>query len=237
MNNFHYFEGNQSEMWPIYKFLQYGPIAQTYQRAYPYCSTILVIVLFWGFLPICSCNAQSLTDTAKAIDLNPEAAPESLHFTAHILEKYDDGSRAEFDTTTGYRKYYAKNDKLQMEGKVTRTSQKNYRDGVWNYYDELGLLMKQEAYTSEGKVRELDFMYFKNRKPLSETLQYFQGDYKDKASFKFIKIEVLFYTNGRKLSERHSVNGKFVYVTCWDSKGQEKPIEYLKTVKSVSVDE
>jgi len=224
-------------MRPIYKFLHFGPIAQLYQRAFPYCSTILVTVLFLGSLPICSCNAQSLTDTAKAIDLNPEAAAESLHFTAQILEKHDDGSRAEFDTTTGYRKYYTKNGKLQMEGKVTITPQKNYRDGVWKYYDELGLLMKQETYTNESKVRELDFMYFKNGKPLSETLQYFRGDYKDKASFKFIKIEVLFYTNGQKLSERHSVNGKFVYVTCWDSKGHEKPIEYLKTVKSVSVDE
>jgi hypothetical protein len=236
MDYFHYFKGNQSEMQPISEFLQYRWIVQTYQRAYSYCSTILVIVIFWGFLPICSCNAQSLTDTAKAIDLNPKAAPESLHFTAHILEKHDDGSRAEFDTTTNYRKYYTKNGKLQMEGKVTRTPQNNYRDGIWNYYDELGLLMKQETYMSQSKVRELDFMYFKNGNPLSETLQYFQGDYKDKASFKFIKIEVLFYTNGRKLSERHSVNGKFVYATCWDSKGHEKPIEYLETVKSVSVE-
>ena len=124
-----------------------------------------------------------------------------------------------------------------MEGKVTKTPQKDYRDGIWNYYDELGLLMKQETYTTEGKIRELEFMYFKNGKPLSETLQYFEGEYKNKASFKFIKVEVLFYTNGQKLSERHSVNGKFVYTTCWDSKGNEKPIEYLKTVKSVYVDQ
>ena len=200
----------------------------------PIC-TLLAIVFFCGFLPIGSCNAQSLSDITKAFDLTPQAAPESLHFIAHMRETHDDSSRAEIDTTTGYRKYYTKNGKLQMEGKVTGTPQNNYRDGVWNYYDESGLLMKQETYTKEGKVRELAFMYFKNGKPLSETLQYFQGDYKDTASFKFFKIEALFYTNGQKLSERHSVNGKFVYVTCWDPRGNEQPIDYLKTVKSVYV--
>ena len=98
-------------------------------------------------------------------------------------------------------------------------------------------LMKQETYTKEGKVNELDFMYFTNGKPLSKTYQYYEGDYKDKASFKFHKIETLFYTNGQEMAQRHWMNNNLIDEKCWDSKGNSKPIEYLKTVKSVQADE
>src|SRR5690606_20310155 len=108
---------------------------------------------------------------------------------------------------------------------------KEYRDGIWNYYNEAGQLMKQETYTKEGKVNELDFMYFTNGKPLSKTYQYYEGDYKDKESFKFHKIETLFYTNGQEMVQRHWMNNNLVDEKCWDSKGNSKPIEYLKTVK------
>jgi hypothetical protein len=210
-------------------------IARQCVRVKRFDGAVLVGLLLW-LLPAVTCSAQSLTDTASAIDLNPPPAPESLHFTAHTVERQTDGSMAEFDTLTGYRKYYAKNGQLQMEGKITRTPQKNYRDGVWKYYNEPGLVMKQETYNQAGKLRQLDVMYFKDGRPMSKTLQFFQGDYRDTATFKFIKIEVIFYTSGQKLSERHSVNGKFVYATCWDAKGHQQPMEYLKTVKSFSVD-
>jgi antitoxin component YwqK of YwqJK toxin-antitoxin module len=181
-------------------------------------------------------HAQFLTDSLKAIDLEPKVVPEMLHFKAQVRKKENDGSFEEIDTTTGYHKIYDKTGQLKMEGKVVPdpTSPKGSRDGIWNYYGWHGLLMTQEIYKNNSKQRELEFLYFKNEKPSSETLQYFEGDYKDKASFKLIKIEVIFYMNGQKLSERHSVNGKFVYATCWDSKGNQQPLEYLKTVKSVS---
>ena len=210
-------------------------IARQCVRVNRFNGAVLVGLLLW-LLPVVKCSAQSLTDTASAIDLNPLPAFESLHFTPHTVERQNDTSMAEFDTLTGYRKYYAKNGQLLMEGKVISTPEKNYRDGVWMYYNEQGLVMRQETYNQTGKLVQLDVMYFKDGKPMSKTLQFFQGDYRDTTTFKFIKIEVIFYTSGQKLSERHSVNGKFVYATCWDAKGRQQPMEYLKTVKSFSVD-
>lgn len=195
----------------------------------------LVFLLTIPFL--FGCKAQSSKDTAKSVDTIPKVAPESLHFTANIIENHEDGSRGEIDTITGYHKYYCKNGKLQMEGKVTKASPKDYRDGIWKYYNEREELINQETYNKEGKINQLEFMYFTNGKPLSKTYQYYEGDYKDKATFKFHKIETLFYTNGQELSERHSINGNVVDEKCWDSKGNPKPVEYLKTIKSVQVDE
>ena len=195
------------------------------------------VLLLWIIPFFFGCNAQSSKDIAKSVDTIPKVAPESLHFTAHIIEKHDDGSRGEIDTITGYQKYYYKNGKLQMEGKVTKGSTKNYRDGIWKYYNEREQLMNQETYTKEGKINQREFMYFINGNPLSETYQYYEGDYKDKATFKFHKIEKLFYTNGQVFSERHSINGNIVETKCWDAKGNSKPLEYMNTVKSMSVDE
>jgi antitoxin component YwqK of YwqJK toxin-antitoxin module len=211
---------------------------RSYQRVFFFYSAILAMALFLAVLPIYGCFAQSPTDTVdRPLDLKTKIAPESQHFVAYRTEKSDDSSRAEFDTVTGYGKYYYANGKLKMEGKVTGAPPNGFRDGIWDYYNDQGQLMSQETYARQGKINELKFMYFKNGKPLSETYQYFKGDYKDKASFQFIKIEIHYYTNGQKLSEEHSVNEKIVYRTCWDSKGNEKPIEYLKTIKSVSVDD
>lgn len=190
-------------------------------------SLLLTVVTFL------SCNAQTSKDTTKAIDANPKVAPESKNFTAHIKENQPDGSKAEIDTITGYRKYYYNNGKPQMEGKITKGNPTDYRDGIWNYYNEAGQLMNQETYNKEGKINELNFMYFTNGKLLSKTYQYYEGDYKDKTTFKFHKIETLFYTNGKELAERHWVNNSLIDEKCWDSKGNPKPIEYLKTVKSV----
>lgn len=193
-------------------------------------SIIFTIVSFF------SCNGQSSEDTTKKVDINPKVAPESLHFRAHIVKNHTDGSKAEIDTITGYQKHYYANGKLQMEGKVTKAVPKDYRDGIWSYYNEQEQLMKQETYSKEGKVNELEYIYFTNGKPLSSTYQYYEGDYKDKTTFKFHKIETLYYTNGKKLAERHWVNKDLIDEKCWDSKGNPKPIEYLKTVKSVQAD-
>jgi hypothetical protein len=114
-----------------------------------------------------------------------------------------------------------------MEGKVTKAIPKDYRDSVWNYYNEARQLMKQETSNKDGKIDQLEFMYFTNGKQSSKSYQYFEGNYKDKATFKFHKIETLFYTNGQNLSERHLINGIVVDEKCWDSKGNSKPPEYL----------
>ena len=198
---------------------------------YRIATTIMTIAI------LSSCNAQSQKDTPKSVDASTKVAPEREHFKAYVTENNPDGSKVEIDTTTGYLKYYYNNGKLQMEGKVTKASPKDYRDGIWNYYNEREQLMKQETYTKEGKINELDFMYFTNGKPLSKTYQYYEGDSRHKASFRFHKIETLYYTNGQELSERHYVNNNLIDEKCWDSKGNPKPIEYLKTVRSVQVDE
>jgi|SRR5688572_3078738 len=171
------------------------------------CKTVLLLLTIQFFF---GCNAQSSKDTIKTVDTNPKVAPESLHFTAHIIENHDDGSWGEIDTITGYQKYYYKNGKLQTEGKVIKASPENYRLGIWKYYNEQEQLMNQETYTKEGKINQLEFMYFTNGKPLSKTYQYYEGDYKDKATFKFHKIETLFDFNGQKVSERHWVNEKLI---------------------------
>jgi hypothetical protein len=169
-----------------------------------FCGTLSLLLTVVTFL---SCNAQTSKDTTKAIDTNPKVAPERKNFTAHIKENQPDGSKAEIDTITGYRRYYYSNGKLQMEGKVAKAAPKDYRDGIWNYYNEREQLMKQETYTKEGKINEMEFMYFTNGKPLSNTYQYYEGEHNDKKSFKFHKIETLFDTTGKKLSERHWING------------------------------
>ena len=198
-----------------------------------FCTTLSLLLTVVTFL---SCNAQTSKDTTRTIDTNPKVAPESKSFRGHIKENQPDGSKVEIDTISGYRKYYYQNGKPQMEGKVTKANSTDYRDGIWNYYNEVGQLMKQETYNKEGKINELNFMYFTNGKPLSSTYQYFEGDYKDKTKFKFHKIETLFYTNGQKLSVRHWINDEVVNEKCWDSKGNPKPIEYLKTIKTVQAD-
>jgi hypothetical protein len=195
------------------------------------------VTTFLTIAILSSCNAQSQKDTSKPVNTNPKVAPEREHFKVCVTENHSDGSKVEIDTTTGYLKYYYNNGKLQMEGKVTKASPKDYRNGIWNYYNEREQLMKQEAYTKEGKINELGFMYFTNGKPLSKTYQYYEGDYKDKTTFKFHKIETLYYTNGQQLAQRHWMNNNLIEEKCWDSKGNSKPIEYLKTVKSVQADE
>lgn len=184
-----------------------------------------------------SCNAQSTSSTTQAVNVSQKVSPESLHFTAQIVEHNNDGSKGEIDTVTGHRKYYYPNGKLQMEGMVSKDSSGDYRDGIWKYYNDMGQLMNQETYTKKGKINQWEFTYFKNGKPLSKTFQYFEGNYKDKATFKFHKIETLFYTNGQEMAERHWVNNNLIDEKCWDNKGNPKPIEYLKTIKSFQATE
>ena len=198
------------------------------------CRTITTLIITVSFY---NCNAQSVKGATKSLDTTLKVAPESLHFTAHISETDNDSLKVEIDTITGYRKYYYSNGKMQMEGKVTKASPKDYRDGIWKYYNEAGQLMNQSTYIKDGKINQLDFMYFINGNPLSKTYQYYEGDYKDRSTVRFHKIETLFYTNGQELAERHWVNNKLIDEKCWDSKGNPKPIEYLNTVKSVKVDE
>ena len=167
-------------------------------------ATLWIVAVFSG------CNGQPKKNVTKSVDIAPKVAPESLHFTAHVIENYDDGSKAEIDTVTGYRKHFYSNGKLQMEGKVTKADSKDYRDGIWKYYNEREQLMNQETYTKEGKINQLEFMYFKNGKPLSSTYQYYEGDPKNKQTFRFHKIETLFDTTGKKLSQRHWINDELV---------------------------
>jgi len=199
-----------------------------------FCTAIAILLTV---LNIFNCKAQSSKEPTTSVDTTSKTVPENRNFTVHIVEHHDDGSKGEIDTVTGYRKYWFKNGKLQMEGKVTRGDTKDYRDSVWKYYNEAGQLMLQETYTKKGKTNSREFMYFINNKPMSETYQYYEGDYKDKSSFKFHKIEKMFYTNGQVFSERHSINGNVVDIKCWDAKGNPKPLEYMNTVKSMSVDE
>src|SRR6266498_693007 len=71
------------------------------------CRTVFPLLIV---ISIYCCNSQtSSKDTSKSVDTTFKVAPESLHFTAHIIEKHDDGSKAEIDTVTGYQKYYYKN--------------------------------------------------------------------------------------------------------------------------------
>jgi len=212
-------------------------MTQTDKQTFPLRRFYRAVSIFLTIVSFFICNAQSFKDATKTIDTNPKVAPESLHFKALIIENYSDGSKIEIDTVTGYQRHYYPNGKVQMEGKVTKAGPKDYRDGIWNYFNEAGQLMKQETSNKDGKITELDFMYFKTGKPLSKTYQFYEGDSNDKANFKFHKIEILFYTNGRELAERHWVNTSIVDEKCWDSKGNPKPIEYLKTVKSVQAGE
>lgn len=184
------------------------------------------------FTTVCDCSAQSPKDTTNMQDKTSKTAPDSLHFTANSIVHNEDGSKYEIDTLTGYGKYYYSNGKLKMEGKITKGSPKDYRDGIWKYYNENELLMRQDTYNKKGKLNSREFLYFTNNKPLSETYQYFEGDYKDKATFKFHKIEKIFYTNGQELAERHWINNELAESKCWDPQGNEKPIKYLDTVRS-----
>lgn len=188
-----------------------------------------------SFTIICSCKSQPAKETIRSVDTSPKVAPENLHFTAHKVEQQPDGSRAEIDTTTGFRRYYYKNGKLQMTGKVTKATPKDYRDGIWSYYNEAGQLMNQETYTQNGKENELNITYFTNGKPLSRTYQYYEGEYKNKETFKFHKIETMFYVNGKHLAERHWINNNLVDEKCWDAKGNPKPISYLNSVKPTDI--
>jgi hypothetical protein len=190
-------------------------------------------IVLLTFSIISCCSTKISKEKNKSENPTPKTAPESLSFISHIITQYDDGTKSEFDTLSGYRKYYYKIGKLQMEGKVTKSSPKDFRDGIWNYYNEDGQLMKQETYFKEGKLNQFDFMYFTNGKPLSKTYQYFEGNYKDKSTFKFHKIETLYYTNGQELAERHWINEELKNEKCWDSKGNPKPIDFLKSIKSV----
>lgn len=207
-------------------------MVQTNKRTLPLLRFWLILTIILIVASACCCNAQTAIVAGKLVDKDCKIAPESVHFTAHITKKNSDGTKLEIDTLTGYRKYYYANGALQMEGKVTKSSPKDYRDGIWNYYGETGLLMNQITSTKDGKIKELNFRYYKDWTLFTKTFSYYEGDYKNKATFKFHKIETLFYTNGQELSERHIINGKIVDVKCYNSKGKQMPLEYLKTIKS-----
>ncbi|MGZ3939970.1 MAG: hypothetical protein ACXVBK_14465 [Flavisolibacter sp.] len=156
------------------------------------------------------------------------------NYVPHTIQYRENGTKeCEIDTISGYRKYWYENGQVQMEGKVTHDVIKSYRDSVWKYYSDSGLLMSIETYNAKGKVNTKKYLYFSNGNPLSETYEFFEGDPKlDKAHFKFHKIERLFYYKGGILSERHSINGKAVKVKCWNRYGVRKPLKYLNKVKA-----
>lgn len=183
---------------------------------------------------VCSCKEQPAKETLPAVDVSPKTATENLYFKVTKVEQQPDGKRAEIDTTTGFRKHYYKNGKLQLTGKVTKASPKDFRDGLWSYYNEAGQLMNQETYDKNGKINQLEFTYFTNGKPLSSTYQYFEGEYK-KPTFKFHKIETMYYINGKRLSQRHWINNNLADTKCWDAKGNSKPTSYLNAVKPTDI--
>ena len=196
---------------------------------YFYTITLILSIILFNI----SCRTKSVIKSTQTENTKSKASSESLNFTTHIIEKLDDGSKLQIDTLTRYRKYYYNNGNLQMEGKVTKAEPNNYRDGIWDYYNENGQLMSQHEYAKNKKLSQLDFMYFTNGNPLSKTLEYTEGNPNDKPNFKFHKIETLFYTSGQKLAERHWINGELITDKCWDKKGKPKPIEFLKTLKTI----
>jgi antitoxin component YwqK of YwqJK toxin-antitoxin module len=142
-------------------------------------------------------------------------------FTPHITEHYPSGERSsEIDTITGYQKYWFKNGKLRMEGKMTKDSAKKYRDSVWKYYDEQGRLVLEETYNRQGKLNLRSFQYLFNDVPLSEINEYFEGDYRDTVNFKFHRIEKGISENGKPWVEKHYINGKLVDSKEWDKDGK-----------------
>jgi antitoxin component YwqK of YwqJK toxin-antitoxin module len=191
---------------------------------------IFFLLIFAGFV----CNkGQNEKNSMSVMDTLGNNSNEFKNFKVCVTENYDDGKlKSQIDTTTGYRKYYYENGKLEMVGKVTN----NYRNGLWHYYSDSGLLMKEETSNEKGKLTSKTFQYFRNNKIMNETYIYFEGDYKDTTNFKLHRIEKMFYDNGQLCSEVHVVNKKIVELKCWDPQGNEKPKEYLDGVKSFHVD-
>ena len=168
-------------------------------------------ILLVGFI-IYSCKLGSPKQSIATVDTIEKFVTQKFIFKPNLVQGYDKGVKVETDTINGYHKYYSYG-KLQAEGKVSK-GVKDFRDSIWKYYSEDGLLIRQEAYNSKGKVNSIEFMYFNNSKRMSEAYEYFEGDFKDKKKFKFHKIETLFYINGKPLSERHSINGRIVETKC-----------------------
>lgn len=143
----------------------------------------------------------------------------SSNFTAHITKYYDDGKLySQIDTITGYNKLWYKNGKLMAEGKVVKADSKDYRDSLWKYYDESGLLVKQETYNKEGKLNSKTFSYLFGGLA-SESYQYFEGDWRTKKDFKFHEIIKNYWPNGKLSSLTHKINGTIVEEKNWTEKG------------------
>jgi len=171
-------------------------------------------------------NIPTKETLSTVYNTNRNYVPHTIYYRENGTKEY------EIDTISGYRKYWYENGQIQMEGKVTHGMIKDYRDSVWKYYSDSGLLWAIETYNVKGKVNTKKYLYFNNGNPLSETYEFFEGDPKlDKVHFKFHKIERLFYYKGGILSERHSINDKEVKVKCWNKYGMRKPLKYLKKVK------
>jgi antitoxin component YwqK of YwqJK toxin-antitoxin module len=192
-------------------------------------------------IPICiiflSCKGQQPVQK-----LNPPFEKKDVIikvFSPQITEYYSNNKKSvEIDTTTGYRKYWYENGNIKMEGKITKSSPKDYTDSVWKYYNELGQLTIVETYSIKGKLDSRKFKYFTNNKIMDEVYEYFEGDPSiDKTKFKFHSIEKMFYTNGQLCFEKHQVNNEVVEYKCWDPKGIPKPLDYLNTIKSLDIQE
>jgi len=210
----------------------------TYKKKISLENLVFALITISVLLTVYGCNAQSAKNKQTRKNNIPDTAAKNFTFTPHIIEYHSNGKKeSEIDTITGYHKFWFDNGHLEMEGKVSKSINGDYRDSVWKYYSDSGQLMRQETYNLEGKINARTFMYFANQKKMSEKYEYFEGDYNDKSNFKFHTIEILYYTNGQAFSERHSINAEVIEEKCWDSKGNSKPIEYLKTVKSVYVEE
>jgi antitoxin component YwqK of YwqJK toxin-antitoxin module len=147
------------------------------------------------------------------------ACRHSPGFASHITEYYEDGKiYRQADTITGYNKLWYENGRLMEEGKITKSKPEDYRDSVWKYYNQNGLLVKQETYNKEGKLNSTAFTYFFNELT-SETYQYFEGDWKDKSNFKFHEIRKDYWPSGKLMSLTHKVNGVIVEQKQWTKKG------------------
>jgi hypothetical protein len=63
-------------------------------------SYLLNITVLLTAITIYSCHTSLSNDTAREASTTPKVAPESLHFTPHIVKQQSDGSKEEIDTLT-----------------------------------------------------------------------------------------------------------------------------------------
>jgi len=163
----------------------------------------LMTITFMAFIFI-NCNSSS-TSKKEVLSLDSLKILIDKHKFYPNKTTYSDEAKTEWDTISGYTKTYYKQNRIMCEGKISIRPQGKFRDSVWIYYSETGLIMKVETYNKDGKVNSRNFTYYNNNKLMSDTYQYFEGDYKNKSTFRFHQLERLYDYNGNLVSEEDKV--------------------------------